>query len=293
MRPENTQGPHQNTRSKTNSANSEQNIDITDMPVSFEIFDGTPSKAASWLKSCEAKGRYNKLDDAAMLLALPAHLTGPAILWHDSLPEGPKSSLESWKTAFETRFGVIKTPTPQSLRDLLAFRQGPSQSLGEFAAEIQQIGVQQKIPEEQQFAAVMNGVDRDTLPFIEMMNLSTVGAIIGSSIAHRRPHALAPVAAATPTDISTMLQDIKKTIQATIAPVRAASPARRDSSRERKVHFRPLSPWTRRDQREDSQRKPCGKCGLYICRGSENCGAWGKVCYKCQKYNHFARVCRS
>lgn len=55
----------------------------------------------------------------------------------------------------------------------------------------------------------------------------------------------------------------------------------------------------RRSGPKNTQRKPgrqdnlCGKCGRSHSTSTESCPAKGMKCYKCDKLNHFASVCRT
>ena len=48
-------------------------------------------------------------------------------------------------------------------------------------------------------------------------------------------------------------------------------------------------------KRGESQRNrmECNYCGKKHVRGTSNCPAYGKICSKCHKKNHFALVCRA
>ena len=44
---------------------------------------------------------------------------------------------------------------------------------------------------------------------------------------------------------------------------------------------------------KDRATKGCKFCGKEHKYGREKCPAWDRKCTKCQKYNHFATVCKS
>ena len=46
-------------------------------------------------------------------------------------------------------------------------------------------------------------------------------------------------------------------------------------------------------QLSTEQSPKCGECNLTHCLRGKHCLAFGRLCYKCRNYNHFARCCKT
>lgn len=294
MKPISTAGPPaENTRHRTNSrgqaANSAGENSTTEESESdteeesfifnrdsdrmarlhIDIYDPTKMEASMWIRSFEAKAKWAKLTPEEEMLALPAHLQGAALLWHEALPQETRENKGLWRTAFLERFGHTPAASTKRQRDLFTLKQGNGQTVGEFALLVQNFCLGYEIPEQQQVAAILNGVDEAILPFLEVIPLNTVGAILSSSVAHRKPPA--------PSSGTDLLGAIRDTIREAIPPIQTREP-RRETRKEGDSRGR--------------QSRQCGRCGFFNC-GGRNCVALNKNCRKCGGRNHFARVCRS
>ena len=74
------------------------------------------------------------------------------------------------------------------------------------------------------------------------------------------------------------------------------SMANEDASINSLNQRKPRTEQTRKQQNEHTRNKevPSKECHKFGCKhGNKKCYAKGKRCNKCQKLNHFARVCRS
>ena len=66
-----------------------------------------------------------------------------------------------------------------------------------------------------------------------------------------------------------------------------------DLEKDKSLHVHSIIQKRPSNLNQSDSKKQCRYCGNRHRRGSENCPAFGKVCYNCKKDNHFSRVCQS
>ncbi|GFN74230.1 Pol polyprotein [Plakobranchus ocellatus] len=88
-----------------------------------------------------------------------------------------------------------------------------------------------------------------------------------------------------------MLRDSDLTLDKAISLGRAEEKAKQQLVEMRETKVEAVKTAKRKDQRTKHKEYICKRCGTR--HEPKKCPAWGKVCKKCQKNNHFASQCRT
>ena len=108
-------------------------------------FSGLPREDPfSWLSEVDfainPTGRpSDRLPDAAALVAVKEHLLGLARHWFLELPPAERASYEIWRSSFLNQYANSQLARRNAQQELLLRRQGPQETIGDFAVAIAQL----------------------------------------------------------------------------------------------------------------------------------------------------------
>ena len=247
------------------------------------------------------------------LNALMDHTTGDARAYYRTLT--PPVTYASLKSALEERFGLSHQEKRQIKSRFYAAKQLPGESFKQYVGRMQQMARQIDIPEAEVVEVSMSGARAELRPHLAMAGPDSVQALLKLAVVANEEL----VAEANPqfealNAISQQLQKFERNMTAlhTAAPSDSCGNQRSGRSQQRRQRnngTRFPQAWNRQNtgtnnvntNRNNGPRTPnrsparqtCGRCLSNTCPGNHSCRAWGLICNKCGKFNHFAKACRT
>ena len=243
--------------------------------------------------------------------ALIDHTTGDARAYYRTLTL--PVTYDSLKSALEERFGLSHQEKRQIKSRFYAAKQLPGESFKQYVGRMQQMARQIDIPEAEVVEVSMSGARAELRPHLAMAGPDSVQALLKLAVVANE----GLVAEANPqfealNAISQQLQKFQRNMTAlhTAAPSDTRGNQRSGRSQQRPQRNngpRFQQAWNRQNtgsnnvntNRNNGPRTPnrsparqtCGRCLSNTCPGNHSCRAWGLICNKCGKCNHFAKAC--
>ena len=240
----------------------------------LETFKGDGSQnIETYLKRFDQYKLCTGLNDAQALAALSWHLEGNARLWFEHLNPVP-DTVEKLKTDLTTKY----KKTDVINLDIYSMRQKNGEKVGEFLRRLEGETYKCKLSNDIQVQIALKGMDRTIASAISTHAPTTLDDVkkltdrMGSFCTSDSVTTQVPVAATTAaTAIPSKLETTVEVLTAAVAKLATTVEE------------------TRRMAQTD---EGCGRCGGR-CSSLANCKAMGKVCYKCNRLNHFGNKCRT
>ena len=231
--------------------------------------DGT-QKIDTYLKRFDQYKACTGLNDTQALAALSWHLDGNARLWYEQLDTVP-DTLEKLRTDLTNKY------TQTKVVDLCIYSmvQKVGETVGEFLQRLECETYKNKVSDDLQVQIALKGMDRTIASAISTHEPKTLDDVkkltlrMGSFCTNDKVNSQVSVAAATA--IPSKLETTVEVLTAAVAK---------------------LATTVEETKRMNQTDEGCGRCGGR-CSSLANCRAMGKICYKCNKPNHFGNKCRS
>ena len=228
--------------------------------------DGTQD-IDSYLKRFSQYQKCTGINDEQALATLAWHLEGNARLWFEQLATEP-DTLNGLKDAIIAKYKLEK-PVNMGVYTL---KQKVGESANDFLRRVESECFQNKITEEVQVQIALHGLDRTLSSAISTHAPKTLDEVRKLTSRIGSVNLEAAVAQATPSrTIPSKLESTVEVLTAAVAKLAATleKPGPKSQSEE-----------------------ACSRCGGR-CFSLVNCRAKGKICFKCNKPNHFGNKCRS
>ena len=281
--------------------------------IRLETFDGT-NNIKDFFQDLDRYFQQTAIaSEDDKLNALIDHTTGDARAYYRTLT--PPVTYASLKSALEERFGLSHQEKRQIKSRFYAAKQLPGESFKQYVGRMQQMARQIDIPEAEVVEVSMSGARAELRPHLAMAGPDSVQALLKLAVVANE----GLVAEANPqfealNAISQQLQKFERNMTAlhTAAPSDSRGNQRSGRSQQRRQRNngpRFQQAWNRQNtgsnnvntNRNNGPRTPnrsparqtCGRCLSNTCPGNHSCRAWGLICNKCGKCNHFAKACRT
>ena len=243
-------------------------VNMTTSVFRLESFkgDGTQN-VEKYLKRFDQYKTCTGQNDEQAFATLAWHLDGTARLWFEHLPTQP-NSLADLKTALETKF----KETEEMNMQVYTLKQKVGKSVNNFLRRLEAETFKTKISDSIQVQIALNGMDKTIASAISThspKDLDEVKRLTSRMAAIQQPEpVVAGASAAASGTIPTRLETTVEVLTAAVAKLAATMEGKEATS------------------------ESCPRCGGK-CFSSVNCRAMGKICYKCNKPNHFGNKCRT
>lgn len=269
---------------------------------SVSPFSGTGSGCPeAWIASYKRYALLKGWDTDTQALCFPLFLNSSALMWYESaLEDNIKGDFNEVSSRFIAEFTLTRSQMLAELNNLLGRRQAQGEPIEAYLLDIAHRCKKLKRTKEQQFEYAINGLLPNIKGQVLLQQAATVEDI-------KRIGILCELV--QPKEEDTLVASLREQIRLQQETINTLSYEQRDTvnklTHERKPRPAPYTKrWTNQtnlnqteEQTGGADATKCDRCGLVSCRGktlqSGNCPAFGKFCHKCNKPNHFARVCRS
>jgi predicted aspartyl protease len=303
--------------SDTDSGNAAQMIDTLIQKISclrstraasklkLKNFGGSPTDSKHWwddfARFCSLNG-YNKEEQRD---CLSFYLTGEALTWYRMLSNDKKSTIEILKKEFDARFAMTSYAQHSKERSLYKETQNLEQTGCEFAKLMVEKASGLEISEDKLIDIITGGLHPTIRPHILQKKPKSMSDLLKSPFMESVPHnytlyTVDAVNAALKTLEDKVLQkmDPNLTDPSTKPLVERCDMGKSEQAQVNTASCHPsrVDRFQRHPIKQSSANPRlglmrCQRCGFTNCRGSKNCGAYYKQCFKCNSPGHFKSMC--
>jgi hypothetical protein len=255
-----------------------------------------------WLEKFQRYAELKQWSDSIKALSFPLFLESSAQVWHDLLDHETKVNYSKLISQFSKEFTLSMAQRYVKLDQLSSRKQADDEQVEHYLVDIAQQCRELKIPADREVEYATSGLrpqlKAQVLIQIELLERQPTMADVrrfsqlleGITLPHTHS---APAAAISATS-NLCTSPTKEQLVAKIHALERRQPGT-NGVKKRTIYDNSYNvkdiPSSKRVRPNQVNTPNCHWCGRTHAYGS--CPAYGKMCTKCNKYNHFAAVCRS
>lgn len=271
------------------------NISCAALENSVYPYNGMTSGCPSaWLKVYERYTTLKGWNVENRTLAMPLYLRGPASAWHDQLPQSIKDNYDILREMLIKRFEPSRSELLAELDALVSRRQAPGEDLDTYMLDINFRCRRLKRTEEQEFEITLQGL----LPTIKRQVLLQEARTVEDIRRVGKLCELVPEASAAPQATKDSVLELVATLQEKVISQEETINQMKSDKRSNRQGSSSSDRQSGNSGNSGNFDNECYKCGARKCPGKsrdnkEKCFAFGKTCRKCNKINHFQKMCKT